>query len=74
MNIPLQRLIPEDIIKHYGLCKKLLMVMSYMEIRKSTKYGLPQAGILTNKLLKLCLASHGYFEQPYTSVLWKHVS
>ncbi len=44
-----------------------------MEIRKGM-YGLPQAGILANKLLKLCLACHGYFEQPHMPGLWKHVS
>jgi hypothetical protein len=32
-----------------------------MEIRKGM-YGLPQAGILANKLLKKRLARHGYFE------------
>jgi hypothetical protein len=37
-------------------------------------YGLPQAGILANKLLKKWLARHGYFEQPHTPGLWKHVS
>ncbi len=36
-----------------------------MEIRKGM-YGLPQAGILANKLLKLGLARHGYFELPHT--------
>ena len=45
----------------------------YMEIQKGM-YGLPQAGILVNKLLKKWLALHGYFEQPHTPGLWKHVS
>ncbi len=44
-----------------------------MEIRKGM-YGLPQAGILANKLLKEQLACHGYFEQPHTPGLWKHVT
>jgi hypothetical protein len=44
-----------------------------MEIQKGM-YGLPQAGILANKLLKKWLAQHGYFEQPHTPGLWKHVS
>ena len=35
-------------------------------------YGLPQAGILANKLLRKRLARHGYFEQPHTPGLWKH--
>ena len=37
-------------------------------------YGLPAAGILANKLLKLRLAMKGYFEPPHTPSLWKHVS
>ncbi len=37
-------------------------------------YGLPQAGILPNKLLKLRLACNGYFKQPHTPRLWKHAS
>ncbi len=37
-------------------------------------YGLPQSGILANKLLKKRLALHGYFEQSHTPGLWKHVS
>ena len=44
-----------------------------MEIRRGC-YGLPQSGILANKLLKKRLAKHGYFESPHTSGLWKHVS
>ncbi len=37
-------------------------------------YGLPQAGILANKLLKEQLVHHGYFEPSHTSGLWKHVT
>jgi hypothetical protein len=44
-----------------------------MEIHKGM-YGLPQAGILTNKLLTEQLARHGYFKQPHTPDLWKHVT
>ena len=44
-----------------------------MEINKGM-YGLPQAGILANKLLKKRLAKFGYFEMPHTPGLWKHVS
>jgi hypothetical protein len=36
-----------------------------MEICKGM-YGLPQAGILANKLLKKRLAKHRYFEQLHT--------
>ncbi len=35
-------------------------------------YGLPQSGILANKLLKECLAEHGYHELPHTPGLLKH--
>jgi hypothetical protein len=37
-------------------------------------YGLPQAGILAKKLLKKCLAIHGYYKQPHTPGLFKHTS
>jgi hypothetical protein len=42
-----------------------------MEICKGM-YGLLQASILANKLLKKCIAKHGYFEQPHTPGLWRH--
>jgi hypothetical protein len=72
MKMPM-RLIPDIIIDHYGLLEKSLNGDVYMEIRRGM-YGLPQAGILANKLLCKCLARHGYFEQPHTPGLWKHVS
>ncbi len=49
MKMPLS-LFPQDIIEHYGLRNKALNDYIYMEIRKGM-YGLPQAGILANKLL-----------------------
>jgi hypothetical protein len=72
MKMPL-RLIPDDIIEHYGLKEKALNGYAYMEICRGM-YGLPQAGILANKLLRKRLARHGYFEQPHTPGLWKHTS
>jgi hypothetical protein len=50
MKIPIA-LLPDDIIEHYQLHKKVLDGYVYMEIRKGV-YRLPQAGILANKLLK----------------------
>jgi len=44
-----------------------------MEIRHRC-YGLPQAGILANKLLKKRLAEDGYFEVPHTPGLFKHIT
>jgi hypothetical protein len=64
MRMPL-RLILDDIIKHYGPRKKAIDGYVYMEIRKGI-HGIPQAGILANKLLKLHLACYGYFKQPHT--------
>ena len=37
-------------------------------------WGLPQAGILANKLLKKRLAPHGYHECKQTPGLWKHTT
>ena len=43
----------------------------YMEIQMGM-YGLPQSGILANKLLKERLAEHGYFELTHTPGLFMH--
>ncbi len=56
MKMPLS-LFPQDIIDHYGLLDKALNGYIYIEICKGI-YGLPQAGILANKLLKKRLAKH----------------
>ncbi len=72
MKIPIA-LLTDDIIEHYQLRGKVLDGYIYMEIHKKM-YRLPQAGILANKLLKEQLARHGYFEQPHTPGLWRHVA
>ena len=46
--------------------------MIYIEIRKGM-YGLPQAGMLANKLLKRRLAKHRYYEVRHTPGYWRHV-
>ena len=71
MKMPIT-LFPMDIIEHYNLLGKAIDGYVYMEICKGM-YGLPQAGVLANKLLKIRLA-HGCFEQPHTPGLWKHHS
>ena len=43
-----------------------------MQIEKGM-HGLPQSGILANKLLRKRLAPHGYYEMPHTPGLWKHI-
>ena len=36
-------------------------------------YGLPQAGAISNKLLKKWLAPAGLYEVPHTPGIWRHV-
>jgi len=37
-------------------------------------HGLPQAGIIANKLLSKRFAKHGYFKLPHTPGLWRHIA
>ena len=64
-------LIPDEIRIQYNLDAIAVNGWVYVEIRKGM-YGLPQAGILANKLLKQRLAQHGYYECKHTPGLWKH--
>jgi hypothetical protein len=66
-------LIPDEFIEQYELRNKVKNGYVYMEIRRCM-YGLPQAGMLANKLLKERLAKHGYFELPHTPGLWRHAT
>ena len=43
------------------------------EIR-SAIHGLPQGGVMANKLLRKRLTSEGFYEVPHTPGLWKHIS
>ena len=70
MKIPIA-LLPDDMVEHYQLQEKVLDGYVYMEIREGM-YGLPQASILANNLLKEQLSRHGYFKQPHTPGLWKN--
>ncbi len=45
----------------------------YLEMQRAV-WGLPQAGILANKLLRKRLAPHGYYERKQMLGLWKHTS
>ena len=72
MRIPAKYL-PAGIVEQYQL-KFLNVNMYYMvEIRKGI-YGLPQAGIITNKRLQAHLYRHGYFPCPHTLGLYKYKS
>ena len=64
-------LVPQAFIDEYQLHDNIYNGYVYMEIRRGM-YGLPQAGMLANKLLKKRLAPHGYYEVPHTPGLWRH--
>jgi hypothetical protein len=66
-------LFPEHIIQQYDLRKHVRKGYIYVEIRKAI-YGLPQAGILSNLLLRKRLAPAGYYEVAHTPGLWRHVT
>jgi hypothetical protein len=66
-------IISNKIINHYNLCNIVTPDgLVYIKIWKGM-YGLPQAGILANKLLKRCLAIKGYYQCQHTHGLWRHV-
>jgi hypothetical protein len=64
--------LPEDFVKLYNLTNIADgNGVVYVKIQKGM-YGLPQAGILANKLLEQQLNEHGYRQSPTTPGLWKH--
>ena len=67
------RWIPPDIIAHYNLYYLVDKYgWIYMEIIRIT-YGLPQADIISNKLLTQRLSNHGYYQVKQTPRLWWYV-
>jgi hypothetical protein len=54
-------LFPEWIKKQYNLNINARDGFIFLEIRQAV-WGLPQAGILANKLLQRCLKPQGYYE------------
>lgn len=65
------KLIPQAIIDQYDLMSKMLNIYVYMKITWGM-YGLPQAGILADKLLKKKLAPHEYYEVQHKPGWFKH--
>jgi hypothetical protein len=57
----LLELFPEWIRMQYNLDNFALNGFVYLEMRRAV-WGLPQAGILANKLLQKHLLPHGYFK------------
>jgi Reverse transcriptase (RNA-dependent DNA polymerase) len=81
LNTPMEReeyvriainLIPPEIIKEYNLMKLVDANGAVLARVDKGMYGLAQAGMLANKLLKDCLAKHGYHECTHTPGLWRH--
>jgi hypothetical protein len=65
--------IPDEIIQRYKLHDYVDdQGWVYVEIRMGM-YGLPQAGILANKLLEQRLNTKGYYHCQHTPGLWRHV-
>jgi hypothetical protein len=72
MRLPL-KLIPPEIIAKYNLREKAdKKGFVYVRIELGM-YGLPQAGLLANKLLAQRLNIDGYYQCQYTPGLWRHV-
>ena len=81
LNTPLERPeyirlklddIPEEIVSQYGLRNKVTPGgQVYMEINKGM-YGLPQSGLLANKLLAKRLNKNGYYQSKLVPGLWQH--
>ena len=63
--------IPEEFIKEYTLKEFVRDGWVYFEMRRGM-YGLPQAGILANNLLRERLAKFDYYEAATTPGLWRH--
>ena len=72
MKMPLS-VFPRHVRDQYNLETHAKNGFVYLEIRRAI-YGLPQAGILANKLLRERLEPEGYYEVTHTPGLWKHVS
>jgi len=72
MKMPLD-IFPPTTVEQYNLMEHTHNGFVYLEIRKAI-YGLPQAGILANKLLRQRLRPAGYYEVAHTPSLWKHTT
>ncbi len=70
MKMPLS-LFPSWTKEQYNLDKLAKNGFVYLEMRRAV-WGLPQAGILANRLLQKRLLPHGYYECKHTPGLWRH--
>ena len=72
MKMPID-IFPQTTIAQYNLHQHVHHGFIYLELRKAI-YGLPQAGILANQLLRQRLRPFGYYEVAHTPGLWKHIT
>eukprot|EP00804_Cyclotella_cryptica_P026150 CCRYP_013039-RC/>CCRYP_013039-RC protein AED:0.28 eAED:0.28 QI:0/0/0/1/0/0.66/3/0/379 len=63
--------IPQEFIDEYDLTHHVRDGWVYFQIVKGV-YGLPQSGILANKLLETRLNAAGYYQLDATPGLWRH--
>jgi hypothetical protein len=64
--------LPKEFTRIYKL-HDLVNANSFISIKiEKGMYGLPQAGILAQELLKKRLNKHGYYQSPITPGLWRH--
>jgi hypothetical protein len=70
MRMPLS-VFPEWVKKQYKLDEHAQNGFVYLRMERAVS-GLPQAGILANKLLRKRLAPHGYYECINIPGLWRH--
>jgi hypothetical protein len=63
---------PDEVIKEYKLREKATKNSSIYIRAKRGMYGLPQAGLLANELLKKHLNKHGYQQSKLVPGFWKH--
>jgi hypothetical protein len=64
--------IPDEVIKEYKLKEKATKNGSIYIKAKQGMYGLPQSGLLANKLLQKRLNEQGYQQSRLVPGLWKH--
>ena len=64
-------MIPEELMEYYQGDIFVKYRYLYFEINK-VMHGLPQAGVLENKLLQKVLTAYGFSPTPCTPGLWQH--
>jgi hypothetical protein len=64
--------IPDKIINEYKLRDKTTQSGSIYIVANCGMYGLPQSGLIANKLLEKKLNEHGYWQSKLVPGLWRH--